>query len=178
MKHKKAHKHLKILLSFLILASLWSCERDDICASTTPTTPHLIIRFYNINARAETKTVRHLSVNEEDNNTYVVYDRTVDSILLPLRIDALDNLNTTRFVLTMDTDYDTDDNNNTASNADIIEVTYTPELIYVSRACGYKSVFNNLSATRQTDAINWIVDVEVINTTINNEDAAQINIYH
>ena len=178
MKHKKAHKNLKILLSFLILASLWSCERDDICASTTPTTPHLIIRFYNINASAETKTVRHLSVSVEDDLQYLIYDRTIDSIVLPLKVDNLDNLNTTRFVLTMDTDYDTDDNPNTVSNSDIIEVNYTPELIYVSRACGYKSVFNNLNATRETDASNWIIDVQVINTTINNEDAAQINIYH
>lgn len=178
MKHKKAHKNLKILLSLLILTSLWSCERDDICAATTPTTPHLIIRFYNIDARAETKTVRHMSVNVEDNPRFIVNDRTTDSIVLPLKIDALDDLNTTRFVLTRDIDHQTDDDPDTNENADIIEVSYVPELIYVSRACGYKSVFNNLSITHITDADNWILDIEVINTDVNNEDAAHINIYH
>ena len=178
MKHKKAHKHLKILLSFLILASLWSCERDDICAATTPTTPHLIIRFYDINEQSEKKTVRHLSVNVEDNPKFNVYDKTTDSIVLPLKLDALDNLNTTRFVLTKDSDYQTDEDPNTIENPDIIEVNYTPELIYVSRACGYKSIYNDLGATHQTDANNWIIGIEVINTTINNEDAAHINIYH
>ncbi|MEO5788704.1 MAG: DUF6452 family protein [Gelidibacter sp.] len=172
MKYKKAHKTLKVLLSFLILASLWSCERDDICASTTPTTPHLIIRFYNIDARAETKTVRHLTVKAEDDLKNIVFDRTTDSIVLPLRLDALNNNNTTKFLLTRDSD------SIPLANTDIIEVTYTPELIYVSRACGYKTIFNDLSATRETDASNWIINVEVINTTINNENAAQINIYH
>ena len=178
LKHKKAHQNLKVLISLLILASLWSCERDDICAAATPTTPHLIVRFYNINDRAETKTVRHMSVNAENNLNYLVYDRTVDSIVLPLKLDALDNVNTSRFVLTRDADYDTDDDPITVSSTEIIEVNYTPELIYVSRACGYKSIFNDLSATRATDPSNWIIDIEVINTTINNEDAAHINIYH
>ena len=178
MKQNPFNKYIKILFSFVVIASLWSCERDDICASTTPTTPHLIITFYNIDAREETKTVRHMSVAEEDNDTYFIYDKTLNSIVLPLRLDALDNLNTSRFLITMDTDYDTDEDPNTVSNSDIIEVTYTPELIYVSRACGYKSVFNDLSATRVTDSSNWIIGVEVINTTINNEDATHINIYH
>ena len=119
-----------------------------------------------------------MSVNAENNLNYLVYDRTVDSIVLPLRLDALDNVNTSRFVLTRDADYDTDDDPITVSSMEIIEVNYTPELIYVSRACGYKSIFNDLSATRDTDPSNWIIDIEVINTTINNEDAAHINIYH
>lgn len=119
-----------------------------------------------------------MDVTAEGNPKYIVNDKTIDSIVLPLRIDALDILNTSRFVLTKDRDYDTDDDPTTVSNADIIEVKYTPELIYVSRACGYKSVFNNLSATRETDLSNWIIDIQVINDTINNENAAHINIYH
>lgn len=155
-----------------------SCERDDICATATPTTPHLIVRFYNINERTETKTVRRMSVKEESNPKFIVSDRTVDSIVLPLRIDTLDNLNTTQFVLTRDIDYETDDIVSTVSNSDTLVVTYTPELIYVSRACGYKSIFNNVVASRESEPSNWIIDVEVTNPTINNEDAAHINIYH
>ena len=119
----------------------------------------------------EIRIIQLAIVDARETNTGLSTDK-------PLRIDALDLLNTTRFVLTMDTDYDTDDKPNTVSNSDIVEVTYTPELIYVSRACGYKTIFNDLFATRATDPSNWIIDVEVINTTINNEDAAQINIYH
>lgn len=119
-----------------------------------------------------------MDVTAENNPNYIVNDKTIDSIVLPLRVDALDIMNTSRFVLTKDRDYDLDDDPNTASNADIIEVNYMPELIYVSRACGYKSVFNNLSANRETDPNNWIINIEVIKDTINNENAAHINIYH
>ncbi len=119
-----------------------------------------------------------MDVTAEGNPKYIVNDKTIDSIVLPLRIDALDTMNSSRFVLTRDRDYDLDENPNTVSNSDTIQVNYTPELIYVSRACGYKSVFNDLNANRETDASNWIIDIQVINDTINNENAAHINIYH
>lgn len=176
LKHIKAHHTIKILVSLLIVLSLWACERDDICGATTPTTPHLIIRFYNINNPTEIKTVSRLAVTAENNPKFIVNDQTTDSIVLPLKIDALGNLNTSRFTLIKD--YATDQDSTTVSNPDIIEVNYTPELIYVSRACGYKSEFNNLSASRDTDLSNWIKDIQVINDTINNENAAHINIYH
>ncbi|MBO3097725.1 DUF6452 family protein [Gelidibacter pelagius] len=178
MKLIKALQNSKTLISLLIILSLWSCERDDICAATTATTPHLIIRFYNIDAITETKTVRRMNVTAEGNPKFIVNDKTTDSIILPLRVDALDILNTSRFVLTRDQDYATDSIASTVSNADIIEIKYTPELIYVSRACGYKSVFNDISARRETDSTNWIINIEVIKDTINNENAAHINIYH
>lgn len=178
MKNIKVYQIITVLLSLVILVSLWSCERDDICASATPTTPHLIVRFYNINDRTELKKVRHMSVNAESYTDSIVIDKTTDSIVLPLRVDNLDNISTSRFVLRKDIDYDADKDPTTNSNADIIEISYTPELIYVSRACGYKSVFNDVTAGLDTDSNNWIIDIEVINTTINNEDAAHINIYH
>lgn len=178
MKKTKVYQNINIIFYFLIILSLWSCERDDICAATTATTPHLIIRFYNINENAETKTVRRMDVMAEGHSKYIVNDKTTDSIILPLKLDALDVLNTSRFVLTRDRDYDTDDDPETVSNTDTIQVSYTPELIYVSRACGYKSVFNDLSATRKTDLSNWIIDIQVTKDTIKNENAAHINIYH
>lgn len=119
-----------------------------------------------------------MNVTAEGNPKFIVNDKTTDSIILPLRVDALDILNTSRFVLTRDQDYATDSIASTVSNADIIEIKYTPELIYVSRACGYKSVFNDISARRETDSTNWIINIEVIKDTINNENAAHINIYH
>lgn len=160
------------------MASFHSCERDDICAAATPTTPHLIIRFYDINAREETKTGRHMSIRAKESSNYIIHDQTTDSILLPLKVEVLDQINTTQFVLTKDVDYDTDEKPETTSNTDTLTVNFTPELIYVSRACGYKSIFNNLTANRVEDDLNWIVDVEMIKDTINNEDAAHINIYH
>lgn len=119
-----------------------------------------------------------MNVFEENSSKYILFDKTLDSIILPLRIDALDTTSTTRFIIERDSDYAIDEDDTTTSNIDTLEVSYTPELIYVSRACGYKSIFNNLVASRASDENNWILDVQVINNTINNEDAAHINIYH
>lgn len=119
-----------------------------------------------------------MSIRAEENQNYIIYDRTVDSIILPLKVDMIDTINTTRFLLTKDVDFDTDENPGTLSNTDTLTVNYTPKLIYVSRACGYKSVFSGLTANPVADKLSWMVDVEIINDTINNEDAAHINIYH
>lgn len=161
-----------------MLFSVISCERDDICAEATATTPHLIIRFYNIDSRSELKAVRHMTVSQVDNAKAIINDKTTDTIILPLKMDNLNGLNTTRFELRKDVDYDTDDKPTTQSNPDIIEVSYTPELIYVSRACGYKSIYNDVTAGLNNDTDTWIIDIDVINSTIKNEDAAHINIYH
>ena len=165
--------------------SFLSCERDDICASTTSTTPRVIILFYDINNPETPKSVRQLSVYGEGNEENLILPTTdTDSINLPLNFDTEDVPTSTRFVLKKDTDFDTDldDDGNadetTVSNSDIIEISYTPEFVYVSRACGYKSVFNGAQISFDSDGDNWIITSDVLNETIENENAAHIIIYH
>ena len=166
----------------LIVIATSSCERDDICADATPTTPHLIIRFYNINAPEDLKQVRQLSVRgfDADGNEIeeeILSPVNTDSVVLPLRIND-DIPTTSTFVLEKDRDFFLDDNPTTFSNIDIINVNYTPEFIYVSRACGYKSVFNNTSITIEPDSDNWILTNEIVNTTIQDETSAHIILHH
>ncbi|WP_460218692.1 DUF6452 family protein [Psychroserpens sp. MEBiC05023] len=181
---------MKRIIIFFSLASLitlitWSCERDDICAETTATTPQLIIRFYDINDQDETKQVRQLEIKGlQDDGTPIegepILNRTnTDSIVLPLRFQ-MEEETTTRFQLEKDADFNNDDPE-TESNIDIISVTYTPEFVYVSRACGNKSIFNfgtTGGITRITDTDNWIVNTEILTETIDNENEAHIIIYH
>lgn len=176
-------KYLKSLVFAVIALSLainLSCEKDDICAETTATTPHLIIKFFDVNIPADTKAVSGLSVIGEGlaEGYEVVYNTTKDSIILPLRFQDENVLTTTRFELKKNTNFDTDTNTETASNTDIIEVSYTPKFVYVSRACGYKSIFENAQITIEADTENWIFNYDIINSTIENEKAAHINIYH
>ncbi len=172
----------KILLIVLIIISTWSCERDDICSDATPTTPHLIIRFYDVTAPEEFKQVRQLTVRGFDENGNELLDiitRTnTDSIVLPLRFEG-ENISTlSRFILEKDSDFTEDDDDTTESNIDIINVNYVPEFQYVSRACGYKSIFNDLSVTVEPDTGNWILSSQIINTTVDNETSAQVILRH
>lgn len=170
---------LYLLLFALMALSFLTCERDDICASTTSTTPRVIILFYDINNPETPKSVPQLSVFGDGNEEVAILAPVnTDSINLPLRFDAEGVLATTRFILKKDSNFDTDDNDATVSNSDIIEISYTPEFIYVSRACGYKSVFNGAQISFDSDDDNWIINNEVLNETIENENAAHIIIYH
>ncbi|MEO6348287.1 MAG: DUF6452 family protein [Aquaticitalea sp.] len=180
MKQKTIYK---IMLFLLLVIATWSCERDDICADTTDTTPHLIIRFYDINNPENRKQVRQLSIrgfdadgNEIEQDFFATAN--TDSIVLPLRFQTENASTSSKFILEKDRDFFLDENPATNSNIDIISVNYIPEFVYVSRACGYKSIFTNVSITINPDSNNWIFSSEIVNSTIENETQAQIILRH
>ena len=167
----------KIIALILILSVFISCEKDDICSSETGTTPKLILRFYDITDQEETKAVPSLLVYGLNNLDEIVFfdhiglsATNTDSIAIPLRTD--DNL--TRFVVHRDFEGD----NFETGNIDVITANYEREEVYVSRACGYKDIFNNLALNLETDSENWVINSEILNTTVNNETTAHVKIYH
>ncbi len=204
MKKTKYILHFSLLLS---LAILLGCERDDICAEGTPTTPRLLIQFYDVANSDNIKSVTRLtaygeglvtddagnpiepteasSAIIEDFNTEgtFVFNTNEDIIALPLRVGE-DGVETeTRYVLERDTNLRLDTDDTTESNVDIITITYTPRYEYVSRACGFKSEFDNLMITIEPDADNWISSVFFPNTTQNNinvenENETQVRLLH
>lgn len=178
-------KKINALLLLLIFIIIPSCEKDDICAETTPTTPKLILRFYDITSQEDTKSVTGLRVtgldeNNEDIEISNLNIVTTDSINLPLRTDA----DVTKF--TFHLDYEIDDNGTpdnsdddiTLGNPDIVTISYQREDVYVSRACGFKTIFNNLTISVELDGDNWIVNSEIINSVVENETTAHVKIFH
>jgi len=167
---------LKIFTVLSIALVILSCEKDDICAEATATTPQLIVRFYDTNSTEETKAVSDLLVyGVNDANEAVFFQNvsfaTSDSVVVPLRTDS----NISRLVFHKDltiTDFET-------GNLDIIGFDYTNDNIYVSRACGYKNVYNDLGATLEADLNNWIINIEIEeNTSVDNQNSAHVKIYH
>lgn len=173
-----------------------SCERDDICAETTQTTPRLIIEFYDATEPEELKNVPRLTVYGEglitDENGIaiepevtsdktIVFNQNQNIVELPLIIDTENETTTTRFVLERETNLRLDTDDTETSNIDIIEITYTPEFVYVSRACGYKGIFKNLNVVRVTDSEQWISNIQIeesIEFTIENENTTHVRIFH
>ena len=161
-----------------------NCERDDICSESTPTTPSLIIRFYDISNQESTKNVFGLRIQGDDHvdvlDGYNVI--TTDSIVLPLKTtDAI-----TKYKLHKDyalddngTPDDPDDDFETG-NEDIINVDYATEEVYVSRACGYKTIFKNVIITVEDDGDNWVQIIESVNDnqSVEDEKAAHYKIFH
>lgn len=173
----KRHLIIVLITSLFVIG----CERDDICADSTPTTPRLLIEFYDIANADELKSVPRLTVYGEgldDSSQSIVSNTNTNAISLPLRFDLENIATTTRYVLRKDANLDLDNDPTSSSNEDIIEISYIPTFQYVSKACGYKAVFNNLTVTIIDDSDNWAL-TEIINTsTVENENEVHVFIYH
>jgi len=176
-------KKLKFFILFIAI-SLINCERDDICAETTSTTPRLLIEFYDALSTDDLKNVPRLTVYGEDlvtnptadSDATILYNVNANAVELPLLIGIENTETTTRFVFEKDSNLRIDDNGD--SNIDIIEITYTSEFLYVSRACGYKSIYNELNVIPENDVDNWISSITLEETTIENENTVHVRIFH
>jgi len=150
---------MKKYISVIIIAiiSFISCEQDSICIDAT--TPNLVIRLYDFDNRSETKTILLDSVWAEDKGLYIIKE-TTDSIAIPLDL----NNNFTSY--------------NLGSNAlvDQIKINYNRKDVYVGRSCGYKTIYEDINIESASN--NWIKEIEIINTIINNDTAAQVYIFH
>lgn len=166
-------KNIILIITLLFLLMQLSCERDEICLEEI--TPKLIIRFYNENNPNEFKSVPLLKVNIEgidgDYSNETITTLT-DSIAIPLEVAN----NKTRFILTLQGN----EIEGTEDNLDTIAVIYTQQDIFISRACGYKTVFNEAGASLVTDDDNWIKGLETKNDPLQiiDENAAHVKIYH
>ena len=152
-----------LLLSFIALL-VSSCEKDDFCIE--PITPNMVIRFYNATNITQTKPVEDLSVNPEGFDE-LYSNANLDSILIPLDVTS------NQIIYNLSSE----------SNIDIITINYDVEEVFVSRSCGFKAIFNNVSVT--SDVSNdWIIGLTetLENTitipTIDNETAAHVKIFH
>ncbi|WGD34324.1 DUF6452 family protein [Olleya sp. YS] len=172
-------KHIKLVLLFVMLASVFTCERDDLCPETTPTTPSLIIEFFDNATQDSPKNVFDLYVIGEDNNIVLPGYSLVDTneLILPLRTDQ----DSTTFKIISNAVLDSDGNLTDDGNEDIVTISYQREDVYVSRACGYKTIFNNVvvSVDGGTDG-NWIIFTEAAfdNLTIEDETITHYFFYH
>jgi len=177
---------MKKILYFLLLFAfgLSSCEKDDICDGNTPTTPRLIITFYDITNPSIRKSVTRLKVIGEGQPEGVVFNKnsidetryltSSDSIAIPLKTDA--DTATFEFIL------NSGSANATLTNTDKIKLNYTRQDAYVSRACGFKTIYRLDTQTpfEKTDSGNdgiWLQQIQVQNPNIEFENETHVKIY-
>ena len=175
----------KIIAAFLFIGFFFAaCEKDDICDPSTPTTPRLVLQFYNKNNVSLTRATTNLKITGAgltnpllNANGGTTWNDTI--VYLPLRVNAL----STKYTLTLNAD-DTDLTND---KTDILEINYTKNDVYISRACGFKTLFNLfgdplrdpfiLNNTPDVTDGNWMKNVQVIQSQINDENEAHIKIF-
>lgn len=161
----------KIIMLLGLVIALSGCEKDDICVDET--TPQLVIEFYDISNPAVLKNVVNLKVTGDGMTEAFNTFNGVSKISLPLKT----NEDTTKYHLLLNS------NSSTASNEDVLEFNYTRQNAYVSRACGFKTVFelNTSNGFDFTDATItdglWIQDTNLQTNSINTENEVHLKIY-
>ena len=163
----------KCLILFVICFSfvLSGCEKDDICDPATPTTPRVVFSFYDAASPTTLKNVTNLQIIATDQTvTYGVFNG-VSKIKVPL--NPLKNTCSYRFILNYN-------NTNPSFVYEAqIEFNYKTQNVYISRACGFKTLYtlldNNPLLTPASG--NWIQQLNLENKEINNENETHIKIY-
>ena len=155
----------------LVLLLFLSCEKDDICIEEN--TPLLIIRFFDNDNPNEYKKVTNLKVQIEGiDGDYTNETITVltDSIAIPIKVTE----DITRFKLILNS------NDDTKANEDIFDLNYIREEVFVSRSCGYKTLYYDVKTTLINDSDNWIKSIEAVKDPqdILNQNSDHVKIFH
>lgn len=164
----------KIFLLLVVVFSLSGCEKDDICDATTVTTPRLVIEFYDNNIATPTlKNVTGLNVIAQGYTTPITFNG-VSKIQIPLK--TTDDTTTFRFIL------NGSDSDPTNDNEDLLQFNYTRNNIFVSRACGYKTLFNLndtnpiiQSEPTTPDGI-WMNTITIVKSNLESENEVHVQI--
>ena len=151
----------KLIFPFLILGFLLtSCENDDDVCVSGEATPRLKIKFKSADNKVLTLESLYLDVDYGNNNILTVVEATkIDSVLVPIRVD--DAGFTELYVRTT--------KNGKVSK---IKLNYNTTSEYVSPACGFKRLYQNLTGTLET--ANPVTKVELNQNQIINENKAHL----
>lgn len=170
----------------LFIGTLSTCERDDICPEDVPTTPRLIVEFYDLLNQENLKNVPNLYIQGIGNDLPLSNfsgNSAESSIELPLKTDA--NSTQFRFI----SDYAIDDNGTpddtsddfVTGNEDLITINYITEIEYVSRACGFKTTYRAVNIEFDPDDMDrWILLAQTLNDNqlIEDETTTHFKFFH
>ena len=139
---------------------LTSCENDDDVCVSGEATPRLKIKFKSADNKVLTLDSLYLDVDYGNNNILtVVRAAKVDSALIPIRVD--DAGFTELYV-----------RKTKKGSVSKIKLNYNTSSEYVSPACGFKRLYQNLSGTLET--ANPVTNVELNQNQIINENKAHL----
>lgn len=160
---------IRIFLLGILCGFFIACENDDLCADTV-VTPNFVVRIHDKNIKRQTKIAQNLLAYGQGNPLPLLFAST-DSLALPLKMLE----NESHFVLVKDATIDAN-GNLTAGETTTLSISYTPQQQFLSKGCGFRVVFKNLSV--QTSPNSWISSVKLLNTQLENDKKAILHIYY
>ncbi len=147
----------KWFLVIVLFSLIAACEKDDFCTQN-PITPRLVLRFYDVNNRTQPKAVESMYIWASGKDSILV-NQSLDSIAIPLNSIATETVY----------------NISKGNIVNQITINYTTSQIYVSRSCGFKVNFNDVVFNSNN---TWVAEINATTTTIDNQNAAHVQIFH
>jgi hypothetical protein len=163
---------------FLILIApifFYSCEKDDLCTPDQAATPSMVIEFKDVFNPSENKAVDRIQVLEIGSSNFAPLNSTgstsldgTETISIPLRTNS--SSTSYNFILTQDGTINSDNTN----------FSYVLEEEYVSSACGFRIIYNDLSVsqTPESTGTQWIQRVVVVQENVTNNTDIHVQIFH
>ncbi|PXY43719.1 DUF6452 family protein [Flavobacterium hydrophilum] len=174
-------KIIALLLVFTF--GLSSCEKDDICDANTPTTPRMLISFFFADRPTVEKNVTRLKIQGDNVENGIVFNETAttdDAKYTTSATQVLIPLDPTRDAVTYSFISNFSTANPGLSNTDMLTFNYTRKNVYVSRACGFKTIYTLTSIQRagDEDANNyWISNIDLFNPNVELENETHVKIF-
>lgn len=162
----------KVWLLVISCLGLISCEKDDICVGGESITPNVVIELYDkLESEVPKRAVKIAAIANGFNDT-LFFTNSI-KIELPLQI----NTNETGWKLRL---YELTPTNDTIHKADELQFNYTPEALYVSKACGYKTIFHDFTTIRipNTTGNSWIQSIYRATNELTTNEHAHIHLYY
>ena len=124
---------------------LSSCQGDDDVCVSGEATPRMKVKFKSADGRVATLDSLYVDINYGSGLVNVIKAKSVDSAMIPLRVD--NNPFTEISLRTSE-----------KGSASKIKVTYSLKSEYVSPACGFKRLYENVGGTLVTP--NPVIKIE------------------
>ena len=153
-------RHIIGALFFSILF-LSGCEKDDLCSGQDNATPLVVFGFYNQSNVTERKVFQNIVCYEagRTSNDSIAFSNA-STIKLPLKINGSETVWVLKLKQTT--------GNVTTEINDTIRFNYSTTSEYVSKACGYKTIFMNVNTTLNNgNPGHWIISQESVNQIVN-----------
>ena len=147
---------------------LFGCTRDDLCPAGAAVTPNLIITFHNSDRPEARKQVGLNVFVDNPDRSPVVEWQVLDSVALPLKVNA----DRTDFIFQKYLISNTD----TLYWEDKIRFSYDRKDIYVNRACGFRAEFFEFTAIAESH--HWIDELLIKKDSVVDEKTAHLTIFH
>lgn len=178
------------LFLVVLLVLLVNCQRDDIC-DTLDVTPRIIIDFIdedpnntdllvkNVQSLVVQLIVDEENLDSEENRflTEITTNQTTEQRSAPTVSRIILPLNTLSDEVTFSFTRNFGNEDESLIETETLKFSYTRNENFINRACGFQTTFDALEIERTTPEI-WISRIEILNTTITDEEDRHLLLFH